>query len=213
VGNTAIRIVRDHSSTGQKALSSGNDSAQLSDVEDDARLMERIGRGDEVAFAMLLKRHSDRFYRIAYRFAGNRSETEDIVQEAFLKLWAKPHLWQAGRNAAFTTWFYRIVVNLCLDHKRKKHPASLADDSWVEDSRHSQEENLMYDEKQQWLAAQIAALPDRQRMALNLCFYEEISNQEAAHLMGIKVKALESLLIRAKTTIKHQLGKHSEDMV
>lgn len=173
-------------------------------VADDVQLLERIAEGDQTAFAILVRRHTVRFYRVAYRFCGSRSEAEDMVQEAFLKLWERPAMWQVGRNTAFTTWFYRVVVNLCLDYKKKKRPALLVDDSWVADERETHEEIMLHDEKQRWLDAQIDALPERQRTALNLCFYEELSNQEAAEIMGIRLKALQSLLIRAKTTLKEK---------
>lgn len=208
--SNAISIQRSHSSALATALFSGDGRAVLPKTEDDARLMERVCKGDEMAFALLVRQHSTRFYRVAYRFTGNRTEAEDVVQDAFLKIWAKPFLWQADRNTSFTTWFYRVVVNLCLDYKKKKKPVLIEDDSWVEDDRNSQEEHLLQNEKQQWLAAQIAALPERQRMALNLCFYEELSNQDAAKIMGIRVGALESLLIRAKTEIKNTLRKNTE---
>jgi len=174
-------------------------------AEDDARLLERIGKGEETAFAILVRRHTTRFYRVAYRFTGSRSEAEDMVQEAFLKLWEKPFMWQVDRNTAFTTWFYRVVVNLCLDYKKKKRPSLLVDDTWVVDERKTQEETLLRNEKQRQLEAEITALPERQRIALNLCFYEELSNQEAAEIMGLRLKALQSLLMRAKTTLKDKL--------
>ena len=172
---------------------------------EDAQLLERVSKGEKPAFAVLVRRHNERFYRVAYRFIGSRSEAEDMVQEAFLKLWERPLMWQMDRNSAFTTWFYRVVVNLCLDYKKKKRPSLMSDDTWVLDERGTHEETLMHEEKQRWLAGQIAALPDRQRMALNLCFYEELSNQEAATIMGIRLKALQSLLMRAKTTLKEAL--------
>jgi RNA polymerase sigma-70 factor (ECF subfamily) len=168
-------------------------------------LLNRLCEGDDSAFATLVERHSERFYRVAYRFTGNRAEAEDITQEAFLKLWERPSLWRADRKASFTTWFYRVVINLCLDHKKKKRPVPLLDDRWVPDERQTHEETLLQDEKQLRLEKEIAALPDRQRVALNLCFYEELSNQQAADIMGIRLKALQSLLMRAKTTLKSQL--------
>jgi len=177
-------------------------------VEDDARLLARITQGERAAFATLVRRHNDRFYRLAYRFVANRMQAEDIVQDAFLKLWERPAMWQVGRNAAFTTWFYRVVVNLCLDHQKKKRPLPLLDDSWVMDERETHEETLLHREKQGLLEAQIAALPERQRVALNLCFYEELSNQEAAEVMGIRLKALQSLLMRAKITLKEKLKEN-----
>ena len=184
------------------ALSS---SAEPVPADDDARLMERISKGDSLAFAALVQRHTTRFYRVAYRFTGNRTEAEDMVQEAFLKLWERPLMWQVDRNTAFTTWFYRIVVNLCLDYKKKKKPLPLLDDSWVVDERKTHEETMVHEQKQLWLEAQIAALPERQSTALNLCFYEELSNKDAAQIMGIRLKALQSLLMRAKMTLKEKL--------
>jgi len=213
MGSSVMPLPRNHSSAKTATQLSGNEGRALPHADGDDQLMERISGGDEVAFAMLLKRHNGRFYRVAYRYVGNRTEAEDIVQEAFLRIWSKPFLWQVGRNTAFTTWFYRIVVNLCFDHKKKKRPSLLEDDSYVEDDRDSQEAVMIADQKQRWLAEQIAALPDRQRMALNLCFYEELSNKDAANAMGIRLGALESLLIRAKSTIKYALKKHYEDML
>jgi RNA polymerase sigma-70 factor (ECF subfamily) len=171
-------------------------------AEDDPRLLERISKGEKTAFAVLVRRHNERFYRVAYRFVASVNDAEDIVQEAFLKLWERPLMWQIDKNTAFTTWFHRVVVNLCLDHKKKKRPALMEDDTWVEDDRSSHEEAMIQQEKQRWLAGQIAALPERQRMALNLCFYEELSNQEAAEVMGVRLKALQSLLMRAKMALK-----------
>jgi RNA polymerase sigma-70 factor (ECF subfamily) len=174
--------------------------------EADAELLTRIAQGDNTAFALLVRRHTLRFYRVAYRFLRSRSNAEDIVQDAFLKLWEKPSLWQADRNTAFTTWFYRIVVNLCLDHAKKKRPLQLIDDTWMPDERETQEEEMLMSEKQQLLEAHIAILPERQRTALNLCFYEGLSNQEAAQAMGLHLKALQALLMRAKTTLKERLS-------
>jgi len=175
------------------------------DNEDDVSLLERISKGEQAAFAILVRRHTDRFYRVAYRFTSNRTDAEDIVQDAFLKLWEKPVMWQVERKASFTTWFYRVVVNLCLDHKKKKRPSLLEDDTWVVDERGTHEATMLHNEKERMLETQINALPERQRTALNLCFYEELSNQEAADIMGVRLKALQSLLMRAKMTLKEKL--------
>ena len=172
---------------------------------DDATLLARMQEGQTAAFEQLVRRHTTRFYRLAYRFMNHRTEAEDVVQDAFLKLWERPDSWRPDGGSAFTTWFYRVVVNLCLDRKKKKQSLPLADDLPVPDSRPSQEENLLQQEREKRLEAQIALLPQRQRTALNLCFYEELSNQEAADVMGLRLKALQSLLMRAKMTLKLQL--------
>src|SRR5688572_17695854 len=92
--------------------------------KEDNELLALIQDGNGQAFGVLVERHTDRFYRLAYRYLQNRAATEDVVQDAFLKLWENPALWQPQRNSKFTTWFYRIVVNLCLDQRKKKKPGS-----------------------------------------------------------------------------------------
>ena len=85
---------------------------------DDESLLERVGEGDGAAFAVLVRRHRDRYYRLAYRYTARHEEAEDIVQVAFIKLWETPDIWNPRRGARFTTWFYRVVVNLCLDSRK-----------------------------------------------------------------------------------------------
>lgn len=175
------------------------------DEPDDRSLLNAIQSGDGAAFGLLVRKHTQRFYRLAYRFTANREEAEDIVQEAFLKLWERPHLWNAGSNASFTTWFYRVVVNLSLDRVKKKKPLPLIDDTLIRDERHTPEEALAHGQDAARVERAIAQLPKRQQVALNLCFYEGLSNQEAADVMNLKLKALQSLIMRAKVTLKQKL--------
>jgi RNA polymerase sigma-70 factor (ECF subfamily) len=172
---------------------------------DDHDLLARIQQGSHQAFAVLVQRHSDRFYRLAYRYAQDRDAAEDIVQEAFLRLWENPSSWQPQRNTKFTTWFYRIVVNLCLDWRKRKRPVELDEAIALADERETLDETLIRSEEQRLLEGAIAALPERQRLALNLCFGEGLSNQEAADVMGLKLKALQSLIMRAKATLKERM--------
>ncbi|MCB2082136.1 MAG: sigma-70 family RNA polymerase sigma factor [Hyphomicrobiales bacterium] len=182
--------------------------------QEDHALLLAIQDGSHPAFAELVARHSTRFYRLAFRYTAERTSAEDITQMAFLKLWEKPTMWDATRNNQFTTWFYRIVANLCLDWQKKKKPLTLAEDYPVADHTASQEEQLAMTQEQRLLEAEIADLPERQRTALNLCFYEGVSNQEAADIMGINLKALQSLVMRAKTRLKERLQPtiHNEAM-
>ena len=101
--------------------------------KDDHELLERIQDGNGQAFAALVERHTDRFYRLAYRYLQSKEAAEDVVQDAFLKLWENPALWQPQRNSKFTTWFYRVVVNLCLDLRKRKRPAVLEDETSIID--------------------------------------------------------------------------------
>jgi RNA polymerase sigma-70 factor (ECF subfamily) len=179
-------------------------AADWADKQDD-QLLALIQDGDGQAFAVLVERHTERFYRLAFRYLQNKEAAEDVVQDAFVKLWESPSLWQPERNSKFTTWFYRIVVNLCLDALKKKKPVPLDDDSLVADDSRPVDEMMMREQQQKMIEKEIAALPMRQRTALNLCFDQGLTNQEAAEVMGINLKALQSLIMRAKTTLKERM--------
>jgi len=175
---------------------------------DDESLIRRIQEGSHEAFAALVDRHSNRFYRIAYRLVSSKDDAEDIVQEAFLKLWDRPNLWDPGKRAKFTTWFYRIVINLCLDHCKKKKLINLPENMAFADENPEPDVLLDGHQKQVVLERLIQDLPERQRLAVNLCFYEGLSNNEAAQIIGVKVKALQSLIMRAKMTLKHNVRRY-----
>ena len=173
--------------------------------KDDHELLALIQDGNGQAFATLVERHTDRFYRLAYRYLQSKAAAEDVVQDAFVKLWENPAIWQAERNSRFTTWFYRVVVNLCLDSQKRKKPVTFDEEIPLIDDRQPVDETMMRLQEQKALEKEIAALPERQRTALNLCFAEGLSNQEAAAVMGVKLKALQSLVMRAKTTLKERM--------
>jgi RNA polymerase sigma-70 factor (ECF subfamily) len=173
--------------------------------KDDQELLASLQDGSHHAFTELVRRHTDRFYHLAYRYVQNRETAEDIVQDAFLKLWQYPGRWQPERNSKFTTWFYRVVVNLCLDWQKKKRPGELDEALPLLDERETLEATMIRSQEEKILEREIAALPDRQRTALNLCFEEGLSNREAAEVMGLNLKALQSLIMRAKATLKERI--------
>ena len=175
---------------------------------DDESLVQQIQQGSHEAFATIVNRHTNRFYRIAYRLVFNKGDAEDMVQEAFLRLWERPQLWNPSRQAKFTTWFYRVVVNLCLDLNKKKKPLPLPEDMEPLDRHPGQDVLLGINQEQALVDGFIKQLPARQQLALNLTFYEGLSNQEAADIIGIKVKALQSLIMRAKTTLKEKVKRY-----
>lgn len=179
----------------------------LNDMTDED-LMARVKNADHEAFSVLVHRCSNLFYSAAYRMCGQQDDAEDIVQDAFLKLWNRPQVWDASRGAKFTTWFYRVVTNQAIDFMRKKKPAAAGDAlDYVEDPRDSQQDMMEADEQSALIETVIQALPERQKTALNLCFYEELTNKDAAQIMDIGVKALESLLMRAKSGLREELHR------
>ena len=110
---------------------------------DDEELLALIQQGSQQAFSTLVQRYNERFYRLAYRYLQSKEAAEDVVQDAFVKLWEDPSRWQAQRKTKFTTWFYRIVVNLCLDWQKKKKPIELDDQAPLADDSESIEQRMI----------------------------------------------------------------------
>ncbi len=182
--------------------------AQDLEMLSDEDLMARVQKADHGAFSVLVNRYTKMFFSAAYRMYPDVNEAEDIVQESFLKLWSRPQIWDASKGAKFTTWFYRVVTNLAIDHVRKKKNTKGSDSlERIMDKTPRQDEVLEEQEKKMVLEEAIGNLPERQRIALNLCFYEGLSNKDAAQAMDVNVKALESLLMRAKKGLKDILSR------
>lgn len=179
-----------------------SDTRESSDEE----LMAGVRRGDRESFSLLVTRHTQKFYGLAYRMTSSREEAEDIVQESFLAVWTNPAGWDADRRSKFTTWFYRVVANACIDRKRRPAPLQLEDGYDPPGLESTAEEIVAMKRTKDEIDAHISALPESQRLALALCFYEGVSNREAAEIMGVSVKALESLLMRAKGSLRTKLG-------
>ena len=75
----------------------------------DKELLSLIQQGSHLAFAELVERHSESYYRLAFRFTNDNQQAEDIVQDAFIKLWERPKLWNENKQTQFTTWFYQVT--------------------------------------------------------------------------------------------------------
>lgn len=174
----------------------------------DVDLMQQVVGGDHRAFAQMVERHTDRFFALAFHTLQSRSDAEDVVQAAFIMLWQKPTSWQSDRSQ-FTTWFYRVVINACHDYRRKHKNVVDLDDSLFESvsaptpSEQHKLETAQSLEKQQSLMEQaISRLPNSQRDALNLVVYSELPQKQVAEILGISLKAVESLLVRAKRSLR-----------
>ena len=208
----------------------------MEDESDDA-LMRRAGSGDKAAFALLVRRHLARATALAQRIVGNRSDAEEIVQEAFLRCWQKAPEWrpanerppngklvaadraandddqkdEARSTAQFGTWLYRVLVNLCLDRRRRPQPIGIEAADDVPDSAADGFQETSRGETSRRVQAAMAQLPERQRAALALCYFEDMGNIEAAAALEISIGALESLLVRARRALREALGDLSEE--
>jgi RNA polymerase sigma-70 factor, ECF subfamily len=178
---------------------------------DDAALLAATARGEQSAFAELLSRHYKPVYRVVWRMTGGHADTEDIAQEAFIKLWQNPG--QVREAGALKGWLMRVASNAVIDRSRKLRPQPLDDVPEVADSRMGQEDSLERSAAAHTIDSRIADLPDRQRLALTLVYYEGFSNIDAARVMETTVEAVESLLSRARRSLKATLASQWRDLL
>jgi RNA polymerase sigma factor (sigma-70 family) len=182
---------------------------RAADGDSDDALMARVRARDAAAFRILVDRHVRPLHRIAYRMIGDAAEAEDLAQEALLRLWRDAAKWQAG-SAGTGAWLNRVVVNQCLDRLRRRRFGSDAEVPERADEAPLAPEAMDAERMRAATVTAIAALPDRQRAAIVLTYYEEVSNQVAAETMDMNIKAFESLLLRARSALRAALTPMKE---
>lgn len=178
--------------------------ARAGEARIDEALMAQVAKGDEAAFRQLSRRHVPAMVGLARRVLGNTADAEDVVQEAMLRVWTHAPTWQP--LAAFRTWLTRIVVNLCLDRKRRKPWVDLDAAGEIADPAPAATEVAERNERELALTAAIGELPDRQRTAILLTYSEGMTNAQVAEALDTSVSAVETLLIRGKKTLRAKLG-------
>lgn len=174
------------------------------DGPSDEDLMLRVAAGERAAFHQLARRYAPRAAGLARRITGSEADAEDVVQEALLRVWVNAPRWRPV--AAFRTWFYRIVVNLCLNRQRRTPFVALDQAGDVRDPSPDAGDRMEREQAARQLAAAIAELPERQRIALTLTYGEGLSNAETAAVIGTSVSGVETLLVRARRSLREKLG-------
>lgn len=183
-----------------------------------AALAARLAARDSAALREAIALHGGALYRLAYRMTGDAHEAEDIVQEAMLRLWdhapalaaRHPLGSQAAGALKLGGWLQRVATNLAIDRLRRARRISgdevpdSADDAPLADAQ------IEADEQTGSARALIAALPERQRAAIVLTYYEECSNAAAAQALDMNIKAFESLLLRARTALRTAYAAQAE---
>ena len=191
---------------------SGSPSPQ---TDPDADILLRLAKGERTALNDLMQRHLSAIKSCAWHMLGDEMMAEDIAQEVFLRAWNQAPNWIAGQ-AKFSTWLHRVTKNLCYDRLRKKteiltdtlpelmDSGTLADDKMIVTQARLRQK--------QCVDHALAKLPKRQRMAIVLCHYQELSQNDAAHIMQVGVRAYESLLARGRRNLRAQLAHKKQQL-
>jgi RNA polymerase sigma-70 factor (ECF subfamily) len=177
----------------------------------DADLLARARNKDGNAFAVLVDRHFPVVHRVVWRMLKGHADAEDVAQEAFLRLWRDPA--QVRDGAALKGWLMRVATNLVMDRYRAKPADQLDETVEVSDGRASADEEIDRGRAVAAIDVAVASLPERQKLALTLVHFEHMSNIAAAAIMEISVEALESLLARARRTLKERLAPNRNHLL
>lgn len=165
--------------------------------------MRRVSRGDRDAFAAIVEIHTPAIERFALRMLLQRQRAEEVLQETLMKVWLEAAHYDPDR-ARLSTWLHQIAHNLCIDIMRRQgreQPLKENADTII-GSGESPETLAQTRETQRQVAAAVSALSQRHRTALILTYYQSLPNREVAQIMGISIRALESLLVRARRELK-----------
>ena len=179
------------------------------DLSDDD-LMRAYAAGDANASRVLSERHLPRVFAQAMRMLHNRAEAEDVAQEVMLRLWRAAPDWRAG-EAQLSTWAYRVTSNACIDRLRKARMLPLEAAPDLVDGRAGVEREMQDAARVRALQSALMELPERQCEAVTLRHIEGLGNEEIAQIMGLGVRAVESLTARGKRALAAQLaGRRGE---
>ncbi|MBU0724997.1 MAG: RNA polymerase sigma factor [Alphaproteobacteria bacterium] len=179
----------------------------------DTTLIRKLAAGDRTAFATLLSRHLPVIHRLGWRLLGEPTEAEDVAQEAFLKLWNFAPDWR-DEGASPRTWLYRVAFNLCQDRLRRRRVVFVETVPEVPtDPSDAPGAAMMEAERNARVKGALDALPERQRAALVLSYYEGLSQAEAAAIMEIGEEALESLLARGRRKLRELLAADGRELL
>jgi len=176
--------------------------------ETDKELVEACQRGETEAFRALFERYKDKVYSIALRYSGDGASAEDIAQESFLKLFVGIAGFRG--DSSFSAWLYRLVVNSCLDQKRRAWRLTpLLDDALdlLRSPGQNALDGIMREEINAHLRSVVAGLSDEQRMLLVLRYTQSLGYDEIAEILGTSTGTIASRLNRIHRTLERRLSR------
>ena len=181
----------------------------------DRRHLEACKQGDRDAFRRLFERHKDRVYSVAlYFFGGDEATAADVTQQVFLKLFTR--ITQFQGDAEFTTWLYRLTTNACVDEQRKRRRVQQFGEGFELSEpreRRTQEESVARAEVKRSVEQAVAALKPKLRVVMLLKYFEELSYEEIAGVLGLSKGTVASRLNRGHKALARRLGHLRGELV
>lgn len=171
-------------------------------------LIQKVANEDALAFSQLYDLFKDKVYNTALSYSQNAQDAEELTQDVFTKIYKNAGNFKA--NSAVGTWIYRITVNASLNHINKKKLKIVGDpNETLVNPIDFDHPGILLEQKEnaRYLFKVIDTLPENQRTAFILSFIEQLPRQEVADVMELSLKAIESLIQRAKQNLRKKLDK------
>jgi RNA polymerase sigma-70 factor (ECF subfamily) len=177
---------------------------------DDAQLITRAAAGDPAAFVTLVERHRGLVYRVAFQYAGNHFDADDIAQDVFVKVHRS--LGSFRKDAQFTSWLYRIAMNACIDHGRRRNPTTSLDaveadqrpfEAMADDP--GPEQRVFAGEVRRAVEAAVDGLPPQQRVIFTMRHFEGMKLIDIAGALGVAEGTVKRQLHAAVHRLRHAL--------
>lgn len=178
------------------------------------KIIMRVKKGDQEAFAELVELYKDKVYQISYRMLGNTHEAQDVAQEAFLRAYMNIDSYDTSRK--FSTWLFRITTNLSIDRMRKKKPDFYLDEevpgtegltlsSQLAASEETPEDLVVTKEMHDWLQIEISSLPVKYRSAIILKYIEDLSLKEISEILDLPIATVKTRIHRGREALRKKL--------
>jgi RNA polymerase sigma-70 factor (ECF subfamily) len=182
--------------------------------EPSAQLLARCSRGDKQAFAELVGQQQAFIYNLAYRLMGEAEEARDLAQEALLRVWQMLPSFRG--EARFTTWLYRLVVNLGLNrlaHLRRSQASPMSDEHAPPAAAAAADPQTIEDERErrEYIWQQVDALPEKYRLVITLYYQQERSYAEISQILQLPLNTVKTHLARARHLLASRLAGLRED--